>query len=434
MRPTPRTWLQLGLGVALIGAAIGFLSGPGGAQVLDGAPPAAALRREATRAAPPAARTFPGLDPRAHRVEDGVALADLSDGSTAVLSLDPGLQEHVASMFARYEVPAGALVAMDPRSGRILAYVSHSSAQPDGPDLVLDPSPPTASVFKVVTGAALVEAGVDPDAQVCYHGGASRLTERNLEDDPGRDRRCASLAEAMGGSINSIFAKLAVRHLDAPTLERFATGFGFGETLPFDVPTRVSQREVPTERLEFARTAAGFWHMHMSPLHGALIASTIAAGGTMPRPTIVDQVIDARGAVTYEARPEPLREVISADTAAAVGAMMEHTVRGGTARQYFFDRRGNSFLGGASAAGKTGTLAGSDPYRLYTWFVGYAPVEDPQIAVAALVVNDPAWRIKGAFAAREAMRHWLVTRPRQLRREARDAERRIEQAAEPTSE
>lgn len=426
MRASVRTWLKIGLVAAFLGGAIGFLSGPGGAQVLDETPPAAALARDPRPET--TGRSFPGLDPRRHRVEDGALVADLSDGSTAVLSLDPGLQEHLTSMFARYEVPYGGLVALDPRTGRVLAYVSHSSAEPDGPDRVLEASPPTASVFKIITGAALVEAGVDPEAPVCYHGGASRLTASNLEDDPSRDRRCASLSEAMGGSVNAVFAKLAVRHLDAPTLERFATSFGFGETLPFDVPTRVSAREVPTDRLEFARTAAGFWHMHMSPLHGALIAATIAADGTMPRPTVVDTVIDGRGGITYEAHPEPLREVVSPGTAQAVARMMRETVSHGTARRYFFDRRGNSFLPGIDAAGKTGTLAGSDPYRGYTWFVGFAPVEQPEIAVASLVVNDPAWRIKGAYAAREAMRYWLVQRPRELRRAAREAERRIEQA------
>ncbi|MGE0786945.1 MAG: penicillin-binding transpeptidase domain-containing protein [Sandaracinaceae bacterium] len=425
----PRTYWRAGIAVALVGAAIGFASGPGGAQELAALTKSPPLRRERAQDSG-RGRTFLGFDPRRHRRADAVMVSDLADGSTAVLSLDPGLQEHVSGMFARYEVPYGALIALEPSSGRVLAYVSHSSAEPDGPDLVLDPSPPTASVFKIVTGAALVEAGVDPDAPVCYHGGLSRLTEGNLEDDPGRDRSCASLGEAMGGSINAVFAKLAVRHLDPSTLERAATRFGFGETLPFDVATRVSPREVPTERLEFARTAAGFWHMHMSPFHGALMAAAVASGGVMPRATIVDTVLDARGRVTYEAHPTPFRTVMEPEVASRVADMMRQTVAHGTARQYFFDGRGNPFLPGIDAAGKTGTLTGSDPYRGYTWFVGFAPVDDPQIAVAALVVNEPRWRIKGSFAAREAMRYWLVTRPALERREAREAERRMaEQAA-----
>lgn len=419
--PSARVTLRAGLIVGLIGSAVGFLSGPGMAD----APTAEEQDSRTTR--PPARRgghTFPGLDPLRHRAEDGVTVTDLSDGSTAVLSIDPGLQAHLSGILERYEVPFGAVVALDPSSGRVLAYVSHSSADPDAGDLVLDPSPPTASVFKVVTGSALVDAGVNPDDEVCYHGGVSRLRVANLEDDPTRDRRCATLTDAMGGSINSIFAKLADRHLDPPTLERYASAFGFGHALPFDVPTRVSPSEVPTERLEFARTAAGFWHMHMSPLHGALIAATIANDGRMPRATLVDQVIDRSGDLTYEAEAQTFREVVPRAIARRVAAMMHRTVTRGTARSHFFDRRGNAFLPGIEAAGKTGTLAASSPYRSYSWFVGFAPMDEPRIAVAALVVNDPQWRIKGAYAAREAMRWWLVQRPREQARAAREAERR----------
>ncbi|MBZ0117404.1 MAG: penicillin-binding protein, partial [Sandaracinaceae bacterium] len=362
--------------------------------------------------------SFPGLDPRRHRVEDGVSVADLAGGSTALLSIDPGLQAHVAGLYARYEVPYGALVALEPATGRVLAYVSHSSAEPNGPDLVLDPRAPTASVFKIVTGAALVDAGVDPDTQVPYHGGASRIAPSNLEDDAARDRRSATLTEAMGGSINAVFAKLADRHLQAGVLERYASAFGFGHALPFDVPAQVSPAEIPTERLERARTAAGFWHVHMSPLHGALIAATIANRGSMPRATLVDRVIDRAGRTGYRATPRTHRTVLSRATALAVDRMMRATVDDGTARSAFVDPRGTPFLPGIEVAGKTGTLTGAEPYRGYTWFVGYAPADAPVIAVAALVVNEPAWRIKASLAAREALRYWLVGRPARLARDA----------------
>ncbi len=427
MRAARLRTVQIGLAVALVGGAAGFLSGPGGGED----EPASAGRAEAqapTRPRPPRGRTFPGLDPRQHRVEDGVTVADLSDGSTALLSIHPGLQAHAAQVFARYEVPFGALVAIEPSSGRVLAYVSHSSADPSAGDLVLDPSPPSASVFKIVTGSALVDAGIDPAAPVCYHGGSSGLMPHNLEDDEARDRSCASLSEAMGGSINAVFAKLAVRHLDAPTLERYASAFGYGHALPFDVATRLSPAEVPDERLELARTAAGFWHTHMSPLHGALIAATVANGGRMPRATLVDRVLDARGSVAYTARPEAVRSVIWESTASVVTRMMLETVAHGTARRYFFDDHGNAFLPGIAVAGKTGSLTGDDPYRAYSWFVGFAPAEAPTIAVAALVVNEPRWRIKGAYAAREALRYWLVVRPREEERAAREAMRAAEGA------
>lgn len=163
--------------------------------------------------------------------------------------------------------------------------------------------------------------------------------------------------------------------------------------------------------------------MHMSPLHGAIIAATLANGGQMARPTMVNVLRDSQGEVMYVHEPTIFRSVISRGTAQAVGRMMERTVTHGTARRSFFDPDGNAFLPGIRVAGKTGTLSGSNPYRGYTWWVGFAPVDAPEIAVAALVVNEPRWRIKASYMAREALRHYLVERPRRLAREEASQQR-----------
>jgi membrane peptidoglycan carboxypeptidase len=418
--------LTIGLAAALtsFGLALASADGPPARTPRRAAAPAdtAAPRRPVEGRIP--AALLAGLNPLVHRVErdeggHARVLASLEGDRTAVLTLDPGLQAHVERELRAYEVPYAALVALDPRDGRVLAYVSHSSANPDAGDLALDPTPPAASVFKVVTGAALVDAGQGADTRVCYGGGASRLIAADLEDSPGRDRQCATLSDAMGGSINAVFAKLADRHLSPPVLERYAAAFGFGQALPFDVPTRPSPAEVPTDRLEFARTAAGFWHMHMSPLHGALVAATIAAGGRMPRPRLVAEVLDARGQVLARSRPETFREVIGEGTARAVGRMMQRTVQDGTASRTFRDPHGVPFIPGVAIAGKTGTLSGSSPYRGYTWWVGYAPADRPTIALAAVVVNTPLWRIKASYVAREALRHHLVVAPAERARAER---------------
>ncbi|MEM1418478.1 MAG: penicillin-binding transpeptidase domain-containing protein, partial [Myxococcota bacterium] len=332
-------------------------------------------------------------------------VARLGERRRAVLTLDPPLQMHLEDELERFAVPYGAVVAIEPATGRVLAYVSHSSANGRAGDLALDPTPPTASVFKIVTASALVDAGVGRNREVCYSGGSRRLTRAHLEDGAGG--ACASFGEAMGRSINAIFAKLADRHLDRPTLERYGSAFGFGHALPFDVPTRASPFEVPGERLERARMAAGFWHAHMSPLHGALIAATVANDGRMPRAAIVDRVEDAEGTVLHRHEPEVFRAVIPRRTARTLTRMMENTVARGTARRTFFDREGRAFLPGVSVAGKTGTLSSERPYRGYTWFVGFAPADAPTIAVATLVVNTPEWRIKASYLAREALRTYL---------------------------
>lgn len=414
-----KSWIALGA----FGAALAALVSSAGADaetpliLKEALVSKVALELEPAEATPLASpRALEGFDPQNREREGDLYVAGMPGGRRAVLTLDPGLQERVEGILRRYEVPFGSVVALEPTSGRVLAYVSHSSANPDAGDLAIDPTPPTASVFKIITAAALVDAGVSADEEVCYRGGAGRIVARHLEDDPNANR-CSTLATAMGGSINAVFARLADRHLDVPTLSRYASAFGFGHRLPFDVTMAPSPAEVPAERLERARTAAGFWHMHMSPMHGALIAATIAADGQMPRPALVERVDDVSGQVHYQFEPETHRAVIPRRTAQAVGAMMERTVsRQGTGRSAFFDERGNPFLPDISVAGKTGTLSAERPYRGYTWFVGYAPADNPTIAVAALVVNTPRWRIKAAFLARETLRHYLVSAPARARR------------------
>ena len=348
------------------------------------------------------------FDPLRHERVNGHFVYRFDQHRTAVLSLVPGLQEHVEEILARYRVPFGAVVALQPSTGRVLAYVSHSSADPKAGDLARDPAPPSASIFKVVTTAALLDAGVGPDRRVCYGGGVRKLVEADLVDDPARDRRCLTLKDALGYSANAVFAKLADRHLDQRTLERYASAFGFGHSLPFDARTRASQMKVPEERVEFARTAAGFWHMHMSPLHGALIAATIANRGVMPRAYMIDRVLDGSSRELAVRQPAAFRSVIASSTARVLGKMMVRTVTHGTSRRAFFDQQGRAFLPGLQVAGKTGSLTRQKPFRDYGWWIGFAPVEKPTIALAALVVNTPRWRIKASYLARETLRHYLI--------------------------
>jgi cell division protein FtsI/penicillin-binding protein 2 len=299
---------------------------------------------------------------------------------------------------------------MEPQTGKVLAYVSHSSAEPSVRDHVRDASPPAASLFKLVTSAALLEHGVGPDTSTCYHGGASKLTMAELVDNPKLDTACLSFSQALGWSVNAVFGKLALKRLDPKTLAHYAGAFGFGETLPFDLPTQPSSIEIPGGDVEFARTAAGFWHMRLSPLHAAMMASTIANQGRMMRPQIVERVLDAKGKVLLKSEPVLHRSVIERRTADQIARMMRGTVTSGTARKFFFDEKGNPFLPGVEVAAKTGTLSKERPYRGYTWWVGFAPANAPKIAVAALVVNSPKWRIKAGYVGREALRHYLFTK------------------------
>lgn len=328
------------------------------------------------------------------------------------MTLDPALNTFVENLLRRYQVPEAGFVALDPKTGRVLSYVSHAEDAADTRDHVLDPSAPAASVFKVVTGAALLENGLKPETTTCYHGGLSKLTMAELTDNPKLDTACISLSGALGFSVNSVFGKLSLKHLSPSILERYASAFGFNESLPFDRKTEVSLGKIPVDKVEFARTAAGFWNVHMSPLHAGLIAATVANQGRMMRPQIIDRILDAGGETVSTFEPALHRSVIERRTAERLGRMMRTTVTQGTAHKVFFDPKGLPFLPGIDVAGKTGTLSKERPYKGYTWWIGFAPANAPKIAVAALIVNSPKWRIKANYLGREAMRYYLVEAPK----------------------
>ncbi len=373
------------------------------ARLLAAAASVALLFALAPRTSGQSGGVLEGFDPLSARLRGETYVASLLRGREARLTLRPTVQQAVEREMARYDLPEGAVAVLAPSTGEVLAYASYRA---DGrrEDLVRQVRAPAASTFKVVTGAALLGAGVAPDTRVCYGGGASGLVRRDLEDDPARDTRCATLSRAMGRSINAIFAKLSDRHLERADLARYAAAFGYGQRIPFDVAVERSRVEVPTGRLERARMAAGFWHTFLSPLHGALVAATVANDGVMMRPRIVREVRGARGAAGIVRGPETHRRVLPRARARALGRMMEETVSRGTARRSFFDAEGNAFLPGVRVAGKTGTLSEESPYRGYTWFIGYAPADAPRVAVAALVVNTPRWRIKAPHLAMVALR------------------------------
>jgi peptidoglycan glycosyltransferase len=338
------------------------------------------------------------------------------DGGRVVLTLDPRLQEPIEDVLRGFQIPYGGAVVVSIPDGRVLAMVGRSAAEPRlGPrELALSAWAPAASVFKVVSAAALVsEGGVSSATRICYHGGVSAILPDNLVDLPLVDRRCETLAYGLGKSLNAILAKLASRHLTAAQLARVGHAFGFEETIPFDVPVEPSHLDVPADALEFARTAAGFWHSTLSPMHGALLAAAIANHGEMPAPTLVERAFDAHGKemqreVAVSVANGPHR-VVGLDTAREVGRMMELTTRIGTAKAAFHDRRGHRYLP-VDVAGKTGTLSAQTErgYLGYSWFVGYAPADHPAIAFAVALGNPAQWRIKATYVARRIVAEHLA--------------------------
>jgi cell division protein FtsI/penicillin-binding protein 2 len=419
--------LPLGLALVLVPAARRTL------RAEDARGPIARLSRAAaeTAASAPPPPTLTGLDTTKLEVLDDVVTAPLGDPKkVARLTVDPALQKTTDAILKMHHIPEAAVVLMDVQTGKVLVYASHLEKGPHR-DLCVEATAPAASVFKVVTGSSLVEnASLTPDHKECYSGGEQRLHDHDLVRDPKRDRWCTTLAGAMGRSVNTVFARLALEKLPPKKLEETARSLGFGAPLPFDVPVQASALAFPEDNLGYARTAAGFWNTTLSPLHAAWLSATIARGGEPVRPVLVAEIADDKKKVEWTA---PIasgglaqKRALEARTAAAVATMMESTVSDGTSYRAFHDGHGKSFLPGITVAGKTGTLTDGPQQRFYTWFTGFAPSrpymapegtvkdgEKPpqvrQVAVAVLVVNEPTWNVKANVVAREVLRAYFAS-------------------------
>jgi cell division protein FtsI/penicillin-binding protein 2 len=334
--------------------------------------------------------------------EDGFVQV-LHDGGRVELTLDPRLQQMAERVLDSHRTAYAGAVLLSVEDGRVLAMAGRSSADPDksAADLTLQAWAPAASIFKLVTASALVDAGVAADTRVCYHDGIHSVEASNLTTHKRWDRSCASLAYGVAKSQNAIVARLAHDHLDSDKLEREARALGFGAALPFELPVGVSQARVPDGGLSFARVAAGFWSTTLSPLHGAWLAATLARGGVTPALRIVDRVVESDGTVERPQAP-PVKRAISEAAARAVGRMMVGTTEFGTARSGFH-KNGRPLLPGVAVAGKTGTLDRQKPYLAYSWFVGFAPAEKPEVAVAVLLGNGEDWHWRAHQVAAELL-------------------------------
>jgi len=410
--------LAVGLGVALLGAATtggldaraAAAAAPPPAALLRAAapPPAAPLRAPAPGPAvlhvaaplvPPDAPSSPLLDaPTVAPVLDLAAIARAGDhyeaplGATrARLTLVPRIQEKLRAVLERRPPPYAAAVVLDVATGRVLGFTGVSSDDPGaGALLPLEPFGPAASVFKLVTAAALLEA--DPSvagARTCFRGGLHRVDARDLVDDPRRDSRCVTLEDALAHSLNVPIGKMALGRLAPTALVRAAERFGFNRPVPFDVPAPASTARLPGSRLALARTAAGFEGVRLSALQGALLAATIASGGIVRRPGIAEPF-----------EPEQLGRALGAGAAHALGRMMVGTTTEGTARCEFAHDRA---LRDQGIAGKTGSLYDRERGLDFSWFVGFAPAEAPRVAVAVFVANRALWHIRAPYVAREAL-------------------------------
>ena len=332
----------------------------------------------------------------------------LTDGTRVELSIDPVIQAAANKVLAKYEVPWGAVVAIEPSSGRILALSSHSELDPAGEDVVLRSGMPAASLFKVVTAAAAIEvAGLEEDTEIFYRGGDLTLNRGNYLASSSRDTRKISLGRALAKSCNPAFARLATEYLSADILKSYAEAFAFTTSLSTGLPVKLSSYSPVEDTYQLARTAAGFGKAELGPVHAAAIAGALANGGKLMRPRIIDKVVSASGDVLFETKSELLKRSIRPETAKQLLEMMEATVTSGTARRQF---RRSKILKKVRIAAKTGTLSGDSPKGRYHWLIAAAPAEAPEIALAAVVIDPGKAKINGTAVARLVLEEYFNKR------------------------
>ena len=340
---------------------------------------------------------------------DGSATLPIGSGTSAQvlsLTLDGAVQQAIQAQVDRTKVPYAAIVIIDIKTGALRAVVE--SRQDTDPVAAIgsltEPNMPAASVFKVVSTAAMLKAGKSPTERVCFHGGRHGIDVSNLRDHPA-DHQCETLTEALAHSTNSAFAKFAVRDLQAGDLTAMATAMGFSTGFASDFKVTPSLFAEGDSELSRARAAPGFAGSTLSPLHAAWMVALIGNDGVAMRPYLVTGSSAAPGIVR---QPESLGQVLPADLAQRLRTMMVATTESGTGRKSFSKRPRS--LQGIAVAGKTGSLSGQDPatYRHFSWFVGIAPADHPEVAVAAVAINGLKWRVKGPVLARDALGVWFA--------------------------
>ena len=306
-------------------------------------------------------------------------------------TLDTELTRNVFKILDHGRVALGHVILLDPDTGRVLTYASTDVAH-FPPNKIY----PAASLVKIITAAAALDRDPGLAKLPCrYSGSPYKLTRKSI--DPPRSGHEVSLRKALASSNNQCFAQLAVHALgEAPLVDAISRFGWLSEPAPAHPAGSVDPGE---DRYDVGRLGCGLAGSRITPMHAVQLAATLTRG-ELVAPHWVESVYDAEGReMLLPANPTP-RQVMTPELADELRAMLTDTTVKGTARSAFRKRNGKPLLGPVKVAGKTGSLSGTDPKGRYEWFVGVAPADQPEIAVAVLLVqSDRWWRSASQIAA-----------------------------------
>jgi peptidoglycan glycosyltransferase len=339
-----------------------------------------------------------------HRIADEIT-GRTPRGGSVVLTLDPQAQ---TAAFEGLQGVKGAVVAMDPKTGAILAMASSPSYDPSQlslhnsrainrnyKQLLRDPGKPLlnraiseiyppGSLFKIVTSAAAFETGrFTPDTRIPTPT-QLRLPQtnvflRNFGGETCGNGSTDTIADSFRISCNTAFAGLGLK-IGIRALADQAKAFGIGDSLSIPLHVAPSQFNADANRPNTALSAIGQYDDAITPLQAAQIAAAIANDGAEMKPYLVAEVRGTNAEVLSRTEPEKLRQSVSPEVAHQVASMMELVVRAGTGTA--------AQIPGVTVAGKTGTAQhglSSEHLPPEAWFVSFAPADNPRVAVAVIV-------------------------------------------------
>ena len=347
---------------------------------------------------------FAGLEGRAREGNDIVTNLDVAGTEAAVTGL-AGRK--------------GAVVAIEPQTGKVRVMVSIPEYDPnliptDFKALDTDPNKPTfnrttqelyppGSTFKVVTATAGLDTGkVTPDTII---DGSSPKTISGvpLANSGGESFGPISLTDALTHSVNTVFAQLGER-VGASTLVDYMKRYGFYADPQLDYPdnqmiasgVRRNGTQYVQDGFDAGRVAIGQGGsegaIEVTPLQMAEVAAAIANKGRLMKPRLTDRVLSKDGRVKERIEPDLQSEVMKPETSAELTDMMGRVVEEGTGTA--------AALSGIRVAGKTGTAeVGANREFTQPWFICFAPIDNPRIAVAVTVERQPAGSQGGTVAA-----------------------------------
>jgi peptidoglycan glycosyltransferase len=359
--------------------------------------------------------------------------ADPSDPQDLRTTLVLSLQQAAVEALGRNR---GAVVLLDPRTGEVLALASTPTfnasdvANPATSARTFDrlradersPLLPRAtrglyvpgSAFKILTSLAALGSGAVTPATT-YENQPSSERRGWLIDGfrvrdghhPQTDDRALDFAEAVEASCNIWFAMTGVR-TGGGALADYAGRVGFGAKLPFDLDTAVSQitnggGQLPggfKDRVELANASYGQGETLVTPLQMALVAAAVANQGTLMRPHLVLEATGKAGTTRVE--PQVMSRVVPSGVASEIAAAMRLAVAGQIGQVF----TSGAAVRGLAVAGKSGTAELDPGQSPHSWFIGFAPVDNPQVAIAVLVERSGGGSVKASPIAGDMFRAW----------------------------